>query len=531
MGSGRVLILMNGEPFIGRISGQVDLSRIPTSMIERIEVVKGPQSTLYGSEAMGGVVNVITRVPLSRWTGDLQMTAGGQGRLDLDVGATGSLAGVHGIATLGRRTLDEISGISSGGGNLSERWDGQGQTEWRSLAKGVRIEVGGVLLDESQRWSSGQLFYFADNLQWSGRALVEIERGEQRIVATAFATAFEHLTRRATIPTPFDGAGDEETQRLNSVDLLYARSFGGHALDLGIEAEREAIRSDRVVDAARVSETLEIFGQATLALGPVTLLPGARATRSDLWGDHITPRVALLYRPTSAWSLRLSAGEGFRAPDFKETHIEFLNVGSGFAYTVRGNPDLGPEISRNLTASIEWAGERTYLRLQGFHNNFDGFIETVAIGDSSGVQIYTYGNIDDGYTRGVEVEVGVVHGGWRLEVGRSWLRAERRDTGEPLLGRPLASSRALLSFAHPVGTRFSLTGVHTGRTGMSRTGEGIEWRDDFLRFDLRISQSLPGGIDLSLGVDNLFRAREEQWPGFTDRHLYTTLSWRPFQGR
>src|SRR5687768_17706765 len=63
IGSERVLILLDGQPLAGRISGVFDVSRIPTAMVERVEVVKGPQSTLYGTEAMGGVVNIITRTP------------------------------------------------------------------------------------------------------------------------------------------------------------------------------------------------------------------------------------------------------------------------------------------------------------------------------------------------------------------------------------------------------------------------------------------------------------------------------------
>lgn len=530
MGPERVLILMDGEPFIGRISGQVDLSRIPTSMIERIEVVKGPQSTLYGSEAMGGVVNVITRRPDSHGSGELRATAGAQGRLDLGVRGTGSVGNLRGIGNLGRRTLDEVSGISSAAGTLSERWDGQGSLDWSSPAHGVRIEIGGILLDESQRWASGQLYNFADNLQWSGRILLEAERGADRFVATGYFTAFDHLARRSTAPRPLAGSGDKETQRLQSVDLLYGRHFGAHSLDLGIEAEREAIRSDRVVDAERDTRTVEVFGQATLSLRRITLVPGVRATRSELWGNHLTPRVAALYRPTANWLLRLSAGEGFRAPEFKETHIEFLNVGTGFAYTVRGNPDLRPEQSRNLTASVEWAGDRAYMRVQGYHNNFDGFIETIAAGDSSGVVIYTYGNLDDGFTRGAEVEAGVVHQGWRFEIGHSWLRAEHRMTGESILGRPLSSSRALLTYAHPTGTRLSLTGIRTGRTAMSRNENETMWRDPFVRFDLRFSQSLPGGVEVGIGADNVFGAVEEEWPGFTERHIYTALSWRPFGG-
>jgi len=92
LGSERVLVLLDGQPMVGRISGQIDLSRIPASMVERVEVVKGPQSSLYGSEAMGGVVNVITRrASPERWDAGVDLTAGTQGRADVSSMLRGTL--------------------------------------------------------------------------------------------------------------------------------------------------------------------------------------------------------------------------------------------------------------------------------------------------------------------------------------------------------------------------------------------------------------------------------------------------------
>ena len=83
IGSERVLVLLDGQPVAGRISGVFDISRIPTAMVERVEVVKGPQSTLYGTDAMGGVVNIITRTPPAGVVGAaLTATAGSQARRD-----------------------------------------------------------------------------------------------------------------------------------------------------------------------------------------------------------------------------------------------------------------------------------------------------------------------------------------------------------------------------------------------------------------------------------------------------------------
>jgi outer membrane receptor for ferrienterochelin and colicins len=527
MGSERVLILLDGQPFIGRISGAIDLSRIPTSMIERVEIVKGPQSTLYGSEAMGGVVNVITRgVDGSAWTTAATATAGDAGRLDLAGNLVGGVGAVTGLVDVGRRAIELTPGWAGAGGAASERWDGLAKLGWKPPLAGVNLEASGLFLDERQRWRSGQLYHFADNTQWSARLGGAWERGAHRVAPTVYWTAFEHLSRSATGEDPVAGTGEHETQRLAEAELLYGVTAGPLSLDLGVEARRERIDSDRVDERIQTQETLEGFVQSTLTWRGWTVVPGVRASRSEPWGTHVTPRIAAMVRPVPELAVRLSAGEGFRAPSFKELHMRFLNVGPGFGYTVRGNPDLRPEVSRNLTAGAEWAGARTYLRLQGFVNHFDGFIETRPVSDSSGITVYTYGNVDDGRTRGGEVEVGAAWRGWQAEAAYSLLRAEHAETGDPLVGRPERSLRATLAFAHPGGLRMSVTGVHTGETAMRLSEAGTEWREPFTRFDARVARELPGGFEVVVGVDNGFDRQVEDWPGFTGRHLYTTVSWR-----
>jgi outer membrane receptor for ferrienterochelin and colicins len=398
---------------------------------------------------------------------------------------------------------------------------------WTPDVEGLRVEAGGTFLDERQRWSNGQLNQFTDNLQYSGRVGGQFQRGRHNLSSNVYLTAFNHLSRRATSEEPVPGTGDEETQRLAELEVLYNVELGDHVLDAGLEARTEGISSDRVLGADRTFRMLDLFTQATLQLGEVTLVPGVRSTWSDPWGDQVTPRVAAMFRPHPSLALRVAAGQGFRAPAFKELFLQFLNTGPGFGYTVRGNPDLGPETSNNLTASVEWTGSTTYLRLQGFHNEFDDFIETRAVGDSANVSIFTYGNVDSGFTRGLEMEGGLAFGGWRVESGLALLEAENRDTGEILLGRPELSARATLSHARPGGLRIALTGVHTGETPMRRTEEGVVmWREAFTRFDVRLAQDLLGGLRLVAGVDNVLDQVVAEWPGFVGRQFYTSLSWQ-----
>lgn len=204
----------------------------------------------------------------------------------------------------------------------------------------------------------------------------------------------------------------------------------------------------------------------------------------------------------------------------------FQNQSAGYA--VEGNADLRPESSRNLTAGIEWAADRIYLRGQLFQNDFRDFIETRPISAPGEPPVYRYANVDDGWTRGAELESGFSSGRLRGELGYSRLATRDRATDEPLLGRAAHSGRVGATVSIPLGLRVSATAVHTGRTPMQRdaaSGAITGWRDAFTRADVRFAKQLPGGLQLSVGADNVFDQRPAQWAGFAGRHLYSTLTW------
>lgn len=525
LSSERVLVLVDGQPVVGRIGGNLDVSRLPLAAVERVEVVKGPQSSLYGSEAMGGVINVITRSPAAEsWRGSFEMTAGTQGRADGSASLGGWLGGIGYVADVGRRMSELTPGRSSTQGAEVERWDALIKLAGDPRAN-LRADASLLLVDERQRWRSGQLYQFSDNLQWSGRAGAVWTHGAHRLTPGVAASSFTHLARSATSAVPVAGTGDEEVQRLLEAELLYAGDFGATQVDGGVEVKREEIESDRVAGGERSLYTVEPFAQATVNVGPASLVPGARLTVSEEWGTHFTPRIAAMLRPRPTLALRASVGRGYRAPSFKELGMEFLNVGAGSGYAVRGNPDLRPETSTNVSASIEWAGRLAYLRTQAFHNEFRGFIETRLVTDSSGIAIYTYDNIDDGFTRGVEVEGGFTAAGLRVEGGYALLEARDRETDLRLLNRPQHSGHLSLDTRLPGRVDLGTTATYTGRTEISRTEEGTVERSGFLRVDLRASRELTRGFALSVGARNLFDAEPTNWPGFGGRHVYVGLRW------
>lgn len=534
IGSERVLVLLDGQPLAGRLSGSFDLSRVPVGMVERVEVVKGAQSTLYGSEAMGGVVNIITRSPAraaSAVNGAVSATAGQQGRRD----AIGRLALVRGAwsasSDLARRYVETAPGVDAADGALAARVDGAFKLRWSpDSARNAELSV--LALDERQRWRTGTLFGFSDNVQLNARLGGAFQRGRHRIAPGLSVSNYDHVARSSTYSLPIAGdTGQRQLQRIVQGELIYAGQFGSAlAVDGGVQMRIDEIETERVPGGLRSHTSFEPFVQAELTpWRALTLTPGARVSVSNQWGTQVTPRIAARAALSERLTLRASVGDGFRAPDFKELFLFFQNTGAGYA--VQGNPALRPERSRSTMLGAEWATNTGFLRAQLFQNDFTNFIETQIVSAPEEAPVYEYQNRDNGFTRGAEFELSgriLRSGALRGELGWSLLQTRDRSTNRQLLGRPGQSARASLQMALPFLARGSVTAVHTGRTPMQRdaeTGRISSYRDAFTRVDLRLARALPSlGLEYVVGADNVFDQRPAEWAGFTGRHIYTSLS-------
>ncbi len=523
LGSQRVLVLLDGQPLTGRLNGNFDLSRLPTSMVERIEVVRGPQSTLYGSDAMGGVVNVITREPAGRLSGSMAFLGGTQGRREVTATALGTSGRAGFVADGGWRREDLAPGRAGDDGTGASRWNVAPKLRWE-LDPGTGLEISGLVVGERQRYRTGQLFHFSDNTQWAARAALVRRHGLRRLAPSISYSRFEHLSRAATGSTPASDSGQSDAQELLQAEIGYSAPVpAGGLADVGVLVRRDAIRADRVSGGERALLGVEAYGQATWQFGGLSATPGVRFSRHERWGDALTPRLALLLRPSAAVALRASFGAGYRAPDFKELYYDFVNAAAGYA--VKGNPDLRPERSTSISMSAEVVGDRFFGRASVYANRFHDFIE-YGPPDASGT--YTLGNLARGTISGIEVEGGWAAGGVRVEAGYAGLRARDDVTGAPMLGRTAHSGR--LSAAAPAGPiRLAATMTVTGRTPIRADAAGaiVEWRSTFARLDLRGAFAVAGSVEAALGVENLLDRRlDGEWPGFTGRRLSAGIVWR-----
>jgi outer membrane receptor for ferrienterochelin and colicins len=518
--SRRVLVLVDGLPLVGRVNGNLDLSRLPLAAVERVEIVRGPQSTLYGSDALGGVINVVTRLGRGRRAG-LGITLGTQGRREA-AGEWGWNRGGLALGTnAGVRSLDLVPGLAGDLATFARRADGLVRGRWEGQALALDLSALGV--GERQRYRIGQLYQFSDNLQIAARLAGTRRIGLARLGVSYGASGFDHLSRRSTLAAPASDSGAMDRQRLQQLELTWAAVLEKILVDAGLSWRSEQIAAERLAQHRYSLATVEPFVQLTLQRGPLSVVPGLRLSWSERWGQFNAPRLAVLLRPAERWALRAGWGLGYRAPDFKELYLAFVNQAAGYA--VVGNPELRPERSQSLSLGVEYSGDRLYLRLTGFASAYRDFIETTEP-DANGT--YSYANVARGRNDGLEVEASAALGRLRLDGGAEFLHSRDLVAGTPLLGRPSYSGRLAAALPPFNGVRARLALLYTGRTPLARQGgEVTRWRGSFPRLDLQLNREVTGRVSLGAFLSNLLdRRMGESWPGFSGRQFGLQLRWQ-----
>ena len=534
IGDARVLVLIDGQPANGALLENRDLSRISLSGVQRVEVVKGPLSTLYGSDALGGVINVITQAPEAGLRAEARALSGSGGRYEGDFTVSGG-GPVVVRATGSWRQQQQVPGLDGTADAFARVWDVR-STVRAGDSDGVRARADISYLRERQRWPVGGGFSgFNDNEGLTGWGEVTIPGLGGDWTARLLAQGYEHLFRRARGTAPISGNDEEkQVEDLWKATVLHSRSFSGHQLDLGIEGSRRSIESpDKILEDKAADDQFEVFGQDAWTLGSTTVTGGVRGTFNDRWGNAVSPTLGVTTISGSDLRLRALVGRGFRAPSFKELAWDFANIGAG--YTVQGSPDLEPERSWNVTAGIDWApSARLTLGFEAYTNQITNLIETSFIGNNpSGLLIFSPRNLSEARTRGFEVSSSGQFGTWDARAEYVLLDARSLEDGVPLDRRAKHSGRMRLGRTFPVldGLRAHVTTVLTGAAPIVAIDEfgqrdELGTQERFVSVDVQGTLQLPRGVHLVFGVTNLLDARPDGWQAVIERQFRLGLEAR-----
>ena len=540
----QVLILINGQRVTGRIDGAIDLSRLTVENIERVEIVQGAGSALHGSDAVGGVVNIITRQPEPGVSAEARAAYASRQTLDASGRVAGGmrrwqLAGFGGYhqsegwdadssdeATTGDATRQWNAGLSAHAQPLAALRFGFDGNYQRRDSRGVDRTPTGAIVDR------GNLTKTADatlTTTWLG--------ADSQLGASAHYNLFNDLFVQ-------DQRGDDALDQrqptwdhVAQLGLQYDQIAGRHMLSTGVDLQLEWLVSDRLVAASgrnradRQRVALFVQDEWTPSSSPrISVVPALRLDYDSRFGLYPTGRLALLVAPLESLILRVAYGHGYRAPGFREMYLAFVNAGVG--YRVTGNPGLEPEQAWTLDLGLSWTpSDALRLELGMFDNQLRDLITTdlVSEGGATSLDMFGYVNVGAGSIRGLEAK-GFVEllRHFELEGGYTLLRARDSVTELPLPGRAAHQGTFALRFhQRQWGTRAVVRGRVTGRRPFAVTADApIEYGDAFASIDLRLSQSFLRYASAYVGIENLLDAGDARTNPIAPRAFYGGLSFR-----
>lgn len=523
LGADRILILIDGAPVPGRISNEFDITRLAPRQFSRIEIVEGPQSTLYGSSALGGVVNLITRRPGAGGL-EVRMQGGSAGQFDAGVRASRFLGGTATTLDIGRRHVDIVPGRSATTTGAAERWDGLAQVV-HPVGNGS-LSLRAIVVREDQEYltGSGASLSRSNNLNTQADVLAALTRG--RTEFRLHGSVYDHNLRGTSMAT---GAVTDEpqVQRLADAEVIHRVESRALPAVLGVRAEVEQITSDRIEGGERSNRSIAGYFSAERPLADeLALSLGGRLTVAESWGTHLTPRLGVTVGDARGWYAKAGVAGGFRAPSFLEQFADYVNTTRG-NYAIRGNPDLQPETSWNLTAEtgVRAGGVHAYLR--GYGNRLREFIETEQIAVEGGIPVFSYRNVGQARTAGAEIGMTATRGIATVTASYARLDARNEADDTPLLGQAEHTVRAGVMLSRRA---WSLEGefVRASEVPLSRsrsTGE-LVYQDAWPRWNVRGSLEIGQAWRLSAGVDNLGDVVPDGAIGGFGRRVHAGLTWR-----
>ncbi len=537
----RVLVLVDGEPIAGGLIESRDIGRLSTVAVERIEVTKGPSSVEFGSDALGGVINIVQAAPTSTLTVDGTARQGGLGRRESTVGVSNTVGKLGFRMNGGWRQSDRVTGYNATGSTFNRIYDLRGDARY-SLSDNwtLRLDVQGS--QERQRFPVDASFNgFIDNrgIQGFAEATGTALGGNVRL--RAFQQRFEYQYRQSRELLPIRGSADslEQQERQGRYLASYTRVLGRHTIDAGVQRSHRTLVAPEKVDGDSAREEItEVFVRNSFTVGPVLLTAGARHTNSTLWGATTNPSLGAAWQVNPQLRLRTNVARGFRAPGFKEIRFTFTNPAGG--YTLEGNPTLRPESSVSSSIGATWAPNTVLsFDVEGHTNTVDNLIDWRYLGDNiAGFQIYRNVNVARARMQGVEAGMRIAHGNTDISLGYDFLRARNLNNGLPLTRRATHTARLqaarswslLQGLATDMSVRYTgnapLVGIPAGApiTGPFSTESGvIGTQGALLSVDGQLRLAVSDFTELSAGVNNLLGQRPALWTPAFDRQFYAGL--------
>ncbi|MFY8025536.1 MAG: TonB-dependent receptor plug domain-containing protein [Sediminibacterium sp.] len=454
------LILIDGEPLIGRTSGVLDLKRITVGNIKQIEIVRGPSSSLYGSEAMAGVINIITDKPRKNSLG-VSSRYGSFNTADFNIKGSirtnrinyqgfGNFYRTDGFSIRPNSRERSIAPIErfTQQHNIGYRFSDRTQLSLNIRHNSELIKNNITVINNGNSINSVGVEKNQDlnaTIQLTHK-INERVKNTARLYGTQFNSSQELISDNGV---PYLDAFKQQFARIeNQTDITVNEKL---ELNIGGGYIHETANSTRYDDSKSIKTNR--IGYAFLqsewkASNKLTFVGGARYDHNELFAAAFSPKLALQYKINNQFSLKASVGRGFKAPDFRQLYLNFTNTAAG-SYSVFGTVEaqkiinelnrlgqisslepafnqlsnLQPEFSTGFNLGISFQNEQWQITTNLFRNNIENLIDSRLVAyKTGGAQIFSYLNVKNAFTQGVETDVKFRYNkNWSFSAGYQFL--------------------------------------------------------------------------------------------------------------
>jgi outer membrane receptor for ferrienterochelin and colicins len=433
------MIMLDGLPLIGRTTGILDLSRITTNNIDKIEIVKGPVSSLYGSEAMAGVINIISATPPLGGSGSISARYGTNKNADISLNGGYaaqrlSLSGFVNRYSSGGYTLVPQSGSPTVSPFIGYTLNGRLGYKF-SDATNLKIQVrnytntadNNFLVDDDRITGDGT----EKDLNISGgltHKFTEKFTGDVRLYHAGYST--KSLLRNTADNSIYDETFFD--QNFNRAELqgdykiLTSLRFTG-----GVGGQTESVVATRY-NEKKTFQSGYAYGQADWTpFKRLNIIGGGRFDTHSVYRSQFSPKLAASYQLSDKFVILASTGKGYKAPDFRQLYLNFTNAVVGYsvfgteeaAFELQKLQDQGqiasilidPASLRTLNAESSTAYNFGYRyrpftglmwTVNVFRNNIRDLIDSEPIAiKTNGQSVFSYLNLQNVYTQGAETDV------------------------------------------------------------------------------------------------------------------------------
>ena len=554
LGNKYILILINGQKLTGDISNNVDLNRINMSRVKRIEVLDGAASSLYGSDAIAGVINIITDQPtqnLVSVTSDTRISGHGQltENVTLDIYKNGfgsytsfshdqadsyrnnDLEYVKGSDTETQQTIAPFfTGYRS---KIIGQKFTYAPTEQLALNAGLDYSYKITDRPETRPDITGGLDYEMryKGFRWNVGGIYKFT-AKNSLQATFTVDRFRY-GKEYDVETKTNHVGDyvqSKKQRMMDGEVKAILGLMKNSTTIFGADWRKDYLSATSGDINQHVYTLAAYAQHEMKfLKDFTATLGLRLTHHETFKNHLTPKATLMYAPGN-FRFRATYSAGFRAPGLDELYYHYFSVNRGKAQISFGNQDLSPEKSNYFSLNAEYRSQTIAVSVTGFINRINDMVvkqnvkvnatsldmlrkEFPEMTDDQAAKLEQYAlyqNSDKGDVKGIQLNVSAnIFSGFNLSANYVYTYARSKNGEEwTPLERSIRHAATIAANYHHVWGRYGLNVNLNGRLQSKTYYPSYEDAPGFGVWNLHTTHSFDVArwafLEPSIGVDNLF---------------------------